>query len=154
MPIEEKASVRPDTGSDKSPAGDAAVYAFFAADCLVLKDSDRAALRRAFGLSDAEIDALQFRTVPGRIWLIVIEYELQKRFGEDLADVPGFYQSGPFWRVNLRPDGGLLKPHFDRAGRITRLRVMPHLRHDGYFLASPDTGARLQRESEVMPRAA
>lgn len=92
---------------------------------LKLEDRHREALRRR-GLTDAEIDARQYRTLP-RTGRAALARRLVERFGPDLcAKVPGlFVRTGPdgrrWWTLAGTP--GILIPARDAQGRIIALAI-------------------------------
>ena len=106
-----------------------AVYSALLVDALSLELIHREELIRR-GLSDAEIDRRQYRSLPNRA-SPKLAGTLAKRFGRDvLLSVPGFIVDRK-GGLNMGCLPGLLIPVRDLAGRISAMMSRPNKRIEG-----------------------
>ena len=63
-----------------------------------------------------------------------IEHSIERKFGDSLAEIPGFYLSDR-WRLNL-PEGCVLYPYRSGLGFINGFLCQPLSYRDRYFLLS------------------
>jgi hypothetical protein len=112
-------------------------YTYLFEHCLNLTERDRASIKKAWGLTDEEIDAEMIRSIPSGEQKAIIEYEITRIFDFDLLGIPGFWYDiknyhptenpGPcdpaVWRLNLKQEHGILKPYRSKTGAIIGVYV-------------------------------
>lgn len=120
------------------------IYDYMLRRYLLLKDTDRAALKKAHGLSDEQIGSMLWRSGPTYVSKLFIENDFARDF--DLRGIAGFYFEGGNWLLNVK-DGSLLLPYFT-AGHIAGLMV-----YRSAFDRNPRplTSGRMPQGSKAIP---
>lgn len=79
-------------------------------DFLLLRPTDREALRRVHRLADEQITVMGWRSAPSVAQKLFIEHHFQTALA--YWRVPGFYFDGELWRLHVRDHGALWLPYF------------------------------------------
>lgn len=98
-----------------------AVYSYLLGDCLILKPEHGEQLLSERGLGDKAIAAKLYASIPSHNEWERVCQDMQKRFGDDLAGVPGFFKEDGRWKMPRYE--GFFIPVRDAQCRIVALQI-------------------------------